>query len=109
MVAKISHVPHVLAAGLVNSTPESELEYAGKGFIDTSRIASGPANVWADIFLTNADNVCKGIDGLMDRLSELRRAVAKGKRAPIERLLNKARDKRAKMMMKKIHRKELLE
>lgn len=43
IMANISHLPHVMAAALINASKQKELELAGKGFIDTSRIASGPA------------------------------------------------------------------
>ncbi len=55
--ANVSHLPHITAAALINANNSEELKFAGKGFIDTSRIASGPANIWADVLLTNANNV----------------------------------------------------
>ena len=108
IVAHISHVPHALAAALINAMPDKELVFAGKGFMDTSRIASGPADVWADIFMTNPQAVCRGIDRVIDQLTRLRAAIEIQKRAPIERLLDKARRRRAAMIKDKIDRKELL-
>ena len=44
--ASISHVLHIVAAALINANDIEELKFAGKGFIDTTRIASGPANIY---------------------------------------------------------------
>ena len=57
--ANVSHVPHITAAALVNASKIEDMKFAGKGFMDTSRIASGPVNIWADILLTNANNTAK--------------------------------------------------
>jgi prephenate dehydrogenase len=108
LVAGVSHVPHAAAVALVNATRPDWLHCAGKGFLDTSRVASGPANVWADIFLTNAESVTTGIDRLVKELTVLRNAVARQQRTRIENLLNKARQRRATMINEKLKRKELL-
>ncbi|MFC1761047.1 prephenate dehydrogenase [Planctomycetota bacterium] len=108
IVAGVSHVPHAMAVALVNATRPEWLSCAGKGFLDTSRVASGPANVWADIFLTNTDSVTAGIDRLIKELTKLRHAVAGQQRGRIERLLTNARQQRASMINEKLKRKELL-
>jgi prephenate dehydrogenase len=107
IVATVSHVPQAAAASLVNATPAADLAFAAKGFIDTSRIASGPAEVWSDIFLTNRPAVCQGIDRMMLELARLRRAIDLGDRKAIEALLSAAADRRARMIEAKIQRKEL--
>lgn len=108
VVANISHVPHAAAVALVNTSRSDYLSYAGKGFLDTSRIASGPANVWADIFLTNAPQVDRGIETLIKQLRQIQRAVRQGHRGALEKKLNQARDKRAEMIQDKLKSKELL-
>ena len=82
--------------------------FAGKGFIDTSRIASGPANIWADVLLTNAENCTKGIDKVLAELMKLKQAIKAGDEKRVEKLLCKARDKRAAMINYKIKKKELI-
>jgi len=52
--ANVSHLPHIAAAALINASCSEELKFAGKGFIDTSRIASGPVNIWTYCLLTAA-------------------------------------------------------
>ena len=44
--ADVSHVPHVTAAALINATSEKHINYAGTGFVSTSRIASTACRHW---------------------------------------------------------------
>jgi prephenate dehydrogenase len=53
LVAHASHVPHLIAAALVNATPRDAMSCVGTGFLDTTRIASGDPRLWADLCLGN--------------------------------------------------------
>jgi len=106
--ANVSHLPHITAAALINANNNEELKFAGKGFIDTSRIASGPANIWADVLLTNANNTTKGIDKIIAELVKLKKAIKKENKREIEKLLAKAKTKRAAMIKYKIKKKEII-
>ena len=64
-LAGISHLPHVLASALVNASNTDAMRLCGKGFLDTTRIASGPADVWRDILCTNRDQTHKAIERLI--------------------------------------------
>ena len=105
--ANISHLPHIVAASLINANTDQTLRSAGKGFMDTSRIASGPANIWADILLTNAKNCSKSIDNITGELKKIQKAIKTGDRKKVEKLLKAARDKRAGLIKYKIGKKEL--
>jgi len=106
--ANVSHLPHVTAAALINANNSEELKFAGKGFIDTSRIASGPANIWTDVLLTNANNVARGIDRITLELANLRKAITSQNKKQIENLLGTARNKRAALINYKMKRRELI-
>ena len=106
--SSVSHLPHITAAALINANKIEELKFAGKGFIDTSRIASGPANIWADVLLTNAGNSTKGIDKIIAELLKLKKAIKKENKKEIEKLLAKARAKRATLIKYKIKKKEII-
>ncbi len=105
---RVSHLPHVTAAALVNSGDPKEMRYAGKGFIDTSRVASGPPSVWTDILLTNSENIAKGIDGVIKELTKIQRAIRNKNAGRIEQLLAQAARKRADLIKYKVRKKELL-
>jgi len=106
--ANVSHLPHITAAALVNASNLQELKFAGKGFMDSSRIASGPANIWADVLMTNAQNTVRGIDRLTAELTKLKKVIRSGDRKKIEKLLEAARAKRSKLVKYKMSRKELI-
>lgn len=104
---RVSHLPHITAAALVNANHPRDLEFAGRGFIDTTRVASGPANVWSDILMTNAPTCLEGIDALIAQLQVIRKAVESGDEKKLIRLLEQAAQKRSKMIQHKIEQKEL--
>lgn len=60
VLAETSHLPHVLAFGLVDALarlPDHEdiFKYAAGGFRDFTRIASSDPTMWRDVCLTNRD------------------------------------------------------
>ena len=106
--ANVSHLPHIIAASLVNANPAEMLKFAGKGFIDASRIASGPANIWADVLLSNSSNINSGIDRTIAQLEKIKKAIKTDNKKQIEQLLENARTKRALLIKHKIKKKELI-
>jgi len=107
--ANVSHLPHVMAVALINANSGEDLKYAGKGFMDTSRVASGPANIWADVLLTNTKNTSGGIDKIIAELKKLKKAIGNEDKSEIEKLLEKARSRRAAMIKYKMEKKEIIE
>ncbi len=105
---RVSHLPHVVAAALINASDLEQLKFAGTGFIDTSRIASGPENIWSDIMVTNSANMVGGIDKVIRELEKLKSAIGRRDKKQIEKLLGKARSRRAEMIEYKVKSKELL-
>jgi prephenate dehydrogenase len=57
MLAEVSHLPHALAAALMSTQDDTAVHVAGKGLLDTTRVAAGDGGLWRDIFLDNADNM----------------------------------------------------
>ncbi|MBI2186166.1 MAG: prephenate dehydrogenase/arogenate dehydrogenase family protein [Acidobacteria bacterium] len=76
LLAVISHLPQLAATALMEvvgtSVAGKGLRLAGQGLVDTTRLASSPADVWRDVCLTNADEIGRALDLLIERLSELR-------------------------------------
>ncbi len=81
IAAAISHLPQMLAVGLVNMlNPVSDqhpeyVRLAAGGFRDMTRIASSPFSVWRDICETNQDLICEQIDGYISQLQEIREMI----------------------------------
>lgn len=63
VTAAISHLPHVIAASLVNLVKDADSKegimkmIAAGGFKDITRIASSSPTMWQQICLTNTDNI----------------------------------------------------
>ena len=106
--ADVSHLPHLIAAALVNASDRKDMKFAGKGFLDSTRIASGAATIWTDVLLSNTGNLTQGIDRVLAELSKLRKAIEGQDKDRIEALLEGARRKRAALVKYKIQKKELL-
>ena len=81
-MAFISHLPQLAASALmetVGSAAKADgLKMAGRGLVDTTRLASSPADVWRDICLTNADAIEDALDCLIQRLTQLRGDLRRG-------------------------------
>lgn len=79
-VARVSHLPHVLAValmGLANQDPAT-LGLAGGGFRDLTRIAAADSSWWAEVLNANAEQVSASIDELQQSLESWKRLVAGG-------------------------------
>lgn len=72
LVAVVSHLPHAVAAALVDVQSSASIELRGRGFIDTTRIAAGDAALWRDIFTDNRANVVDAINRLIFTLYAFR-------------------------------------
>ena len=103
VVAVISHVPHLAAAGLMGLAAERGEEHAALlrlaagGFRDMTRIASGHPDIWLDICAENRPAILSALDSLLDRLGELRRIVGDDARAELFDHLQAAREARTNL------------
>jgi prephenate dehydrogenase len=88
MVAAISHIPHLLAAALVNhAVAFGDLELAAGGFRDTTRVASSSPELWAEILLANREAVGGQVDHLIRALRTIEDALRNPDRAAAKSLL----------------------
>ncbi|MEH6364799.1 MAG: prephenate dehydrogenase/arogenate dehydrogenase family protein, partial [Pseudomonas marincola] len=83
VLAATSHLPHLLAFGLVDSLAKRSenleiFRYAAGGFRDFTRIAGSDPVMWHDIFLANREAVLHNLDLFRDDLDALRAAVDAG-------------------------------
>jgi prephenate dehydrogenase len=52
-LAIASHLPHMVASALATSTPNEILQFVGKGWLDSTRIASSNTQLWRQILEEN--------------------------------------------------------
>lgn len=78
VTAAISHLPHVIAASLVNLVKNTDSKdgimkmIAAGGFKDITRIASSSPTMWQQICLTNTDNMVSLLSQYIQDLTVLR-------------------------------------
>ena len=100
MMAYVSHLPQLAASALMEAVGAAAgiegLRMAGRGLVDTTRLASSPADVWRDICLTNADALGDALDCLIARLTQLRGDLRHGE--AIEAIFSAAAKWRAELM-----------
>ena len=88
MVAAVSHIPHLLAAALVNhAVTFGDLELAAGGFRDTTRVASSSPELWTEILLANGEAVSFQVRQLISQLIVLATALENTDRAAAKSVL----------------------
>ncbi len=80
IIAVMSHLPHVIAYSLVDSTIEdAEIpKFMGGGMADFTRIACSSPKMWRDIFVYNKEYVLFAIDKYEKSLCKLKTRIKKG-------------------------------
>lgn len=93
-VARVSHLPHLLAATLMRlaSSDPNSLKLAGSGFRDLTRIAAGDSDWWAQLLVANSEEVQASIQELQTSLDAVR--VSLGGESELAELLEMARRER---------------
>ncbi len=98
--AAVSHLPHVIAASLVNLVQDNDDDrttcktIAAGGFKDITRIASGSPTMWQHIFLSNRQAILKLIDAFKEELDTFRSAIDSSDADAIIKLWSKSKDYR---------------
>lgn len=77
ITAAISHLPHIIAASLVNLVHDADKDglmkmIAAGGFKDITRIASSSPIMWQAVCLTNTDNILCLLDDYIEALKDAR-------------------------------------
>lgn len=90
LVAGISHLPYLLSSALMRSVAtdrgwrEARTVAAG-GFATATHLADGDPRMFADICLTNREQVVRQIDRFVDELTGLRAAIDRSDEAVLDR------------------------
>ena len=100
LMAFLSHLPQLTASALMDAVGSAAgndgLRMAGRGLVDTTRLASSPADVWRDICVTNADAIGDALDCLIQRLTQMRADLRRGE--AIEAIFTAAAKWRAELL-----------
>jgi prephenate dehydrogenase len=94
ILASTSHAPHLVAAALAAATPPAARTFTAGGWRDTTRIAAGDPELWADILLDNAGEVGDSMKRFAAAAEKLLAAIERGDRRRLVELLTRAKDSR---------------
>jgi prephenate dehydrogenase len=96
LVAVVSHVPHLVAATLMNAAAQDAqrdavlLRLAAGGFRDMTRVAAGHPGIWPDVCADNSAAIVGTLDRVIDDLAAMRDRVAASDRSGILDVLGRA-------------------
>ena len=103
-LAAVSHFPHLLAFAFMDSLMqqadgERYLALAGPGFRDSTRIAAGDPDLWADALLANATQVIAQSQRLHQSLHALEELIHRGDRAALRLAIEQVSQRRSHWRM----------
>ena len=103
VTAAISHLPHIVAAELVNLVQDSGDDtemmrmLAAGGFKDITRIASSSPEMWKSILLSNQNAILDALDRFQDALVRCEAAIVSGNADYIYKSFDRAGDFRSRI------------
>jgi prephenate dehydrogenase len=99
VLAAVSHLPHLLAYGLVHEVAkrknsEQLFSFAAGGFRDFTRIASSHPEMWRDICLANRDLLLPELKKYQGKVASIEKLLQAGDGDALEKLFAEARQAR---------------
>lgn len=94
ILAMTSHAPHVVAAAVAAATPAEARQFTAGGWRDTTRIAAGDPELWADILLDNATAVARALSRITGVTEKMLVAIESNDRRRLLSLLTRAKEDR---------------
>jgi len=94
LLAQISHLPHAVAACLVNAVCDEALGLAAGGFMDTTRVASGDPGLWVDICTANRGALAEALRAFAEEVKGFADALAAGDADALSARLARAKSRR---------------
>lgn len=82
--AFVSHLPQLAVSALMavagNAVGADGLGLSGRGLLDSTRLASSPADIWRDVAAVNADQIGPALDAFIAALQSMRDDLQGGTR-----------------------------
>lgn len=103
----LSHLPHVIAAGLVNQSKDFNKKHprsrqlAAGGFRDITRIASSDPQMWTDILLSNKETLLALMTSWQKEMQQVTTWLQTENKAAIFQFFSEAKETRNQMPMHK--------
>lgn len=93
-MAVTSQLPHLAAAALAVTVPETLFRLSGTGLRDTTRLASGNPSLWVQILSLNRDHVLSALERYGSQLAAVHAAIRDDNQTELERILTAAKKNR---------------
>ncbi len=96
-IARVSHLPHAVAAALVNAIslrPPGAAALAGGGYRDSTRIAASPPALWREIFMENKAGLLAGLEDFTTMIEDLKHMIRSDNATALEAFLTRAKEMR---------------
>ncbi len=95
IIGYVSQLTHAIAVSLMNANNDPLLpDVTGDSFRDLTRIANMNAELWSELFLSNADTLIDEIDTFTATLQNLRAKLAKGDKEALQELFCQSTQRR---------------
>ncbi|MDR1485186.1 MAG: prephenate dehydrogenase [Planctomycetaceae bacterium] len=94
VLARTSHLPHLISALLAGQLRTADAKYAGTGFRSTTRLAAGKPAIWKDIIENNTDAILEAIKEYENGLKILREYIEQREWNKLTDFLEQAKNKR---------------
>jgi prephenate dehydrogenase len=94
ILARTSHLPHLLAFAYLRLVADGHLVHSAGGFRDFTRIGAADASVWAPIFRLNRPALMAALDDLEAELAEARALLDVGDQAGLAAFIESAAERR---------------
>ncbi|MFW5982661.1 MAG: prephenate dehydrogenase [Candidatus Brocadiia bacterium] len=101
-VAAVSHLPHLGAACVARIVAEKDGRFAGGGYMDTTRVASGDPRLWRDICESNAGEISTTLESFAREINTLRELFRQEDFDAIEEFLARAKQRRDRIVRNQI-------
>jgi cyclohexadieny/prephenate dehydrogenase / 3-phosphoshikimate 1-carboxyvinyltransferase len=96
VLARTSHLPHLLAFAYLRSVNDEDLTHAAGGFRDFTRIGAADADMWSAIFTLNRSAVLAALDGAETELRLVRQLLETGDEPAVKAFITAAAERRRK-------------
>jgi prephenate dehydrogenase len=94
ILARTSHLPHLISALLAGQLRTADAKYTGTGFKSTTRIAAGKPAIWKDVIENNTDAILEAIKEYENGLKILKEYIEQKEWNKLTDFLENAKNKR---------------
>lgn len=95
MIAFTSQMPHIISNAFIKSpTALSHKGFSAGSYKDLTRVAWLNPKMWAELFLSNKENILHELDLLLESLTAYRAAIAAGEEDRLVELLDEGRKRK---------------